>query len=122
MEQSCVVWHHSISEEEKSNIERVQKVACKIILNDRYQGYDHALSYLNLQKLTDRRTELCLRFAKKCRLMDKTRSMFPLNPAQGQDNLRHTEKYFVEHTATGRLKDSAIPQMQRALNMDAALN
>ena len=59
MEQSCVVWHHSISEEEKSDIERVQKVACKIILNDRYQGYDHALSYLNLQKLTDRRTELC---------------------------------------------------------------
>ena len=105
----------------KSDIERVQKVACKIILNDRYQGYDHALSYLNLQKLTDRRTELCLRFAKKCLLMDKTRSMFPLNPAQGQDNLRHTEKYFVEHAATGRLKDSAIPQMQRALNMDAAL-
>ena len=59
LEQSCVVWHHSISEEEKSDIERVQKVACKIILNDRYQGYDHALSYLNLQKLTDRRTELC---------------------------------------------------------------
>ena len=90
MEQSCVVWHHSISEEEKSDIERVQKVACKIILNDRYQGYDHALSYLNLQKLTDRRTELCLRFAKKCLPMDKTRNMFPLNPAQGQDNLRHT--------------------------------
>ena len=51
--------------------------------------------------------------------MDRTTDMFPLNPQNGQDNLRHTEKYYVDHASTVRLKDSAIPQMQMALNMDA---
>ena len=29
-EQSCQVWHFSLTEEEKDDIERVQKVVCKI--------------------------------------------------------------------------------------------
>ena len=33
LEQSCQVWHFSITQEEKGDIERVQKVACRIILN-----------------------------------------------------------------------------------------
>ena len=45
--------------------------------------------------------------------------MFPLNESNQLDN-RHREKYHVQHATTGRLRDSALPQMQRALNMDAA--
>ena len=52
--------------------------------------------------------------------MNKTKDMFPLNPSTQQDNLRFPEKYMVQHATTGRLLDSAIPQMQRALNVDAA--
>ena len=84
------------------------------------QNYDHALDYLNLKKLSDRRNELCLRFEKKCLKVDKTKDMFPLNPASDQNSLRHREKYFVHYATTGRLLDTAIPQMQRALNLDAA--
>ena len=57
---------------------------------------------------------------KKCLKMNKTKDMFPLNPNTQQDNLRFTENYMVQHATTGRLLDSAIPQMQRALNVDAA--
>ena len=53
LEQSCQVWHHSISEEEISDIERVQKVACKVILQDRYVSYGQALEVLNLDTLTE---------------------------------------------------------------------
>ena len=36
LEQSCQVWHYSITEEEKSDLERVQKIAYRIILGDSY--------------------------------------------------------------------------------------
>jgi hypothetical protein len=120
LEQSCVVWHTSLTVEEITDLERVQKVACKIILKDRYDNYEQALNYLNLDKLSKRRDDLCLRFSKKCLKMNKTKDMFPLNHNTQQDNLRFTEKYMVQHATTGRLLDSAIPQMQRALNVDAA--
>ena len=50
LEFSCQVWHYSINEEEKQDLERVQKVALRIILNDEYQNYEQALEVLNLDK------------------------------------------------------------------------
>ena len=58
LEQSCQVWHFSIKEEEKQDLERVQKVACKIILNKDYTDYEQALAVLKLDKLIDRRQKL----------------------------------------------------------------
>ena len=64
LEQSCQVWHYSITEEEKTYIERVQKVACKVILKDRYVDYECALSTLNLKTLSKIRDQLRLKFFK----------------------------------------------------------
>ena len=55
LEQSCVVWNSSITENEKNDIERVQKVACKLILKNNYENYDTALEQLKLTRLSDRR-------------------------------------------------------------------
>ena len=38
LEQSCVVWHSSITQEEESDIERVQKVSLRIIMKDKYES------------------------------------------------------------------------------------
>ena len=119
LEQSCVVWHYNLSEEDIADLERVQKVACKVILKDRYIDYSLALEHLNLEKLRSRRENLCLKFAKKCIKSEKTRELFPLNTNQVQDNLRQKEKYKVQFASTSRLLNSSIPQMQRALNADA---
>ena len=54
LEHSCQVWHHSITQEEINDFERVQKVACKIILKNRYSSYDLALDILNPDTLEDR--------------------------------------------------------------------
>ena len=118
LEQSCQVWHYSITEQESTDIERVQKVAMKVILKDRYIDYEEALERLCLDKLSERREMLCLRFAKKCTKHEHTKDMFPLNQPNTQ-NLRDTEKYEVTSTNTARLLKSAIPQLQRALNRDA---
>ena len=118
LEQSCQVWHYSITEEEKADLERVQKVACRVILKERYSSYETALLTLNLQTLSERRDILCVRFAKKCLKMPQTKDMFPLNPPDFP-NVRQPEKFKVQFAHTGRLRDSALPQLQRALNLDA---
>ena len=65
-EQSISVWHSSLTHQNTEDIERIQNVAFKIILKDKYKSYQHAQNILELQSLKDRREELCLTFAKKC--------------------------------------------------------
>ena len=119
LEQSCQVWNYSITEEEKTDLERVQKVACKVILKERYTDYDSALYALKLQTLSQRRKMLCLRFSKKCLKFDQTKDLFPLNHPD-KFNLRTSEKYQVQFANTGRLLHSSIPLMQRELNRYAS--
>ena len=49
LEQSCVVWHSSITQEESENLERVQKSAIKIILQEEYSEYPDGLVKMNLK-------------------------------------------------------------------------
>ena len=115
---SILVWHYAITQEEISDLERVQKVATKVILQDRYTNHDQALISLNLDPLHSRREQLCLKFAKKCLKHKNTKEMFPLNSNLDQ-NLRVNQKFQVQFASTSRLRDSAIPQLQRALHKDA---
>ena len=123
LEQNSNVWASSITQEEIDDIESVQRVACRIILKDDYTGYTNALESLNLESLEARRQHLLLRFAKKSLKNPHSASMFPLNPNFSEnpmENNRQTEKYTVNFASKGRLYDSAIPSMQRALNKDFA--
>ena len=117
LELNCQVWHYSLTIEDETNIERVQKVACFLILHQNYMNYEHALKTLNLTPLKARRERLCLNFAKKCVKHPTARKMFPLN-TQVDFNLRSREKFHVQHSKTDRLLNSSIPQLQRALNKD----
>ena len=114
LESSAVVWHSSLTNGEVVEFERVQKVALRIILDNDYETYSQALELTNLQTLDERRTLLCKKFALNCAKNPKTSAMFPLNSSHL--NTRHHEKYFVQPARTDRLKDSAIPYMQRLLN------
>ena len=117
-EQSCVVWGSGITSGEEYDLERVQKVALRIILKERYVTYSNALSITNLQTLKSIRVELMKRFAVKCTKNSFTRDMFPLNPSTV--NTRNREKYFVQPARTDRLTNSTVPQLQRALNQNAS--
>ena len=120
LEQSATVWHSRLTEENKSDLERVQKSAMKIIFKEKYNGYKNALSKLDLETLSDRREQLCLSFALKCVKHPKTQDMFPLNEKTYEIKTRHTEKYKVQHANTGRLKSSSIIYMQHLLNQNEA--
>ena len=117
LELNCQVWHFSLTSEDESNIERVQKVALYLILHEEYESYENALRLVNLSTLKSRRNDLSLRFAKKSLKHPKASKMFPLNTSI-DCNLRGREKFYVQPAKTDRLLHSTIPQLQRALNLD----
>jgi len=116
LEQSATVWHSSITEENANDLERVQKSALKIILQDNYKSYRNALNLLDMETLVERRDQLCLNFALQCVQNKKTKSMFPLNQKDNQMNKRHSKKYKVQHANTARLQKFSIIYMQNMLN------
>ena len=118
LEQSATVWHSSLSEENINDLERVQKSAIKVILQDKFKGYKQGLAQLGLEDLSSRRKNLCLDFARKCVKNPKLTHMFPKNPKSHIMNTRKNEIFEVHHANTGRYQDSAIIYMQKLLNED----
>ena len=116
VENSAVVWHSSLTVADRLTIERVQKVALKIILNEKYESYVQALEVSGLQTLEERRIILCKKFAVKCLKNEKTSHMFPLNFNSTTVKTRNPEKFYVQPAKTRRLQVSAIPYMQQLLN------
>ena len=113
-EQLSVVWHSSITKGEQKDIERIQKVALRIILGQDYYSYADSLKKTGLETLTTRRTKLCLNFAKKCVKNNATSWMFPQKVSNV--DTRDPEKFQVFKAKTDRLLKSSIPYMQRLLN------
>ena len=102
LEQSCVVWHSMLTEENSNDLERVQKSALKIILGKTYLNYQDGLEKANLQTLKQRREELSLRFATKCTKNEKLKSMFPFRIKNHQMKLRNEEIFNIEHANTAK--------------------
>ena len=84
LEQSCAIWHSNLTEENKSDLERVQKNACRIILGSQYVDYEDSLKRLNLETLPQRREKLALNFAINCTENEKTKKLFPLKRKKTQ--------------------------------------
>ena len=61
-----MVWHNSLTEENSQDLERVQKAAVKIMLGEKYIDYENGLMQVDLDKLSERREHLSLKFAKNC--------------------------------------------------------
>ena len=73
-------WGIVLTLENFHDLERVQKNSLRIILGDNYLSYSNALTITGLSTLFERRTNLCLKFAKACVKNRPTKHMFPLNP------------------------------------------
>ena len=116
LEQSATLWHSSLTDENINDLERVQKSALRIILQQNFRGYKQALAQLGIESLAERREQLCLSFAQKCLKNDKMKSIFPINQRSHEMTTRFEEKFSVQYANTERLKNSAIIYMQNLLN------
>ena len=122
LEQSAVVWHSGLTARNSRDLERVQKVAVKIILGKSYDNYSDGLKSLKLDSLKKRREKICLKFAKNCIQNDKVRNMFPRNKKKHGMKTRSPNVFQIQKTKTKRYKKSAIPYMVSLLNKDALKN
>ena len=115
LEFSVPVWHPSLNRKCSALIEKVQKCACKIILQGTYCSYRKALKTLNLQTLAQRRNQICTKFALKCEKTEKFSNWFV--PRTGSVNTRLKQSKFSSiYTKTTRLKKSPISFLTDLLN------
>ena len=63
LEQSPTSWNSYLSQDNRDNLERVQKSATKIILQEKREKYNSALNRIDLKTLEEHREDLCLNFA-----------------------------------------------------------
>ena len=96
----------------------MQKVAFKIILKDSYKTYENAQIILDLQTLKERRTFLCLEFARKCLKNYKMKSLFPPNYRTHSMKPRGQDHFKVDFALTERLRNGPIIFMQNILNTE----
>ena len=83
LELALAVWAGNLTQLQVAQIERVQRTCCHIILGDNFEGYEDALAELNLQRLSDRRSMLCLNFAKKAIKSEKYTNWFEVKAQIG---------------------------------------
>ena len=62
LEQSCIVWHSSLTEENGLDLEIVKKAAIRFILGKKYVNYEDELLRANIESLKERRKKLCKAF------------------------------------------------------------
>ena len=110
----CVpVWNASLTEDDKDEIERIQKTALKIIVGDGYGGYETALEMCLLTSLEVRREELCLSFGLDCSKNENHKHLFKTteNPL-----LHYPPKFQPPACKKGRYEKSPIPYLTNLLN------
>ena len=65
LEMAVPVWHSGLTNQQTADIESVQKVAMRIILQNKYITYESACQTFSAQTLSEIRTKLCTKFATK---------------------------------------------------------
>ena len=115
LELAAPAWHGSISQEDRMDIERVQKSAFHIILGQKYESYTNAVKTLGLGKLEARRNQLCLKFGKKAEKHIKHKHWFKLND-QTVNTRQEKYKYCDVKARLNRFKKSPISFLTNMLN------
>ena len=117
LEYCAVVWHAGLTQTNTSDIERVQKSACAIIMGKQYTSYQSALAYLGLDRLDARRVALSSKFAKKALKSQKYSSWF-VKDSNVPNTRREAKSVKEAQCRTKRLQKSALPYLTHILNMD----
>ena len=113
LELAVPVWHPGLTRKESLQIEGIQKIAMKIILQEGYITYQLACTTLGAETLEKRRTKLCLTFASKN--LKSSNSLFTkLKPSV---QTRQKSDLVQEYSCNfGRFQRSSLPYMAKLLN------
>ena len=113
VEMAVPVWNPGITKQQAVDIERIQKLAFKIILQDKYQNYELACTFFATDTLEKRRTTLCYRFAVKNSKSDHSFFTNVVNHAKTRQTGNKVYEYKCNFE---RFRKSSIPYLARLLN------
>ena len=122
LEQSCVLWDSSLTEDNRTDLERTQKTFCKLVLEEDYQNYNNALKILHLQTLDQRRKILTLKLAETGIKNGTMNDLFPHKKKTHNMTTRSGDYYKITHANTKRFQNSPVLAMQRMLNNNKDTN
>ena len=108
LELAVPVWHPGLTAKQSSDIERIQKLSFKIILQESYTSYEKACKTFGTQTLQLRREKLCLKFATKN--IKSERPLFS-KTKRTRNNIVHEYK-----CNNGRFQKTSLPYMAKLLN------
>ena len=114
LEYGVPVWHPGLTQNDTMTIERIQKVAFKMILKEKFVDYTSACLYFNTTTLKqNKKPKLCLNFAPKN--IKSENSFFDLvsktvNTSSANDRVKTFK------CRTRRFERSSLPYMAKLLN------
>ena len=113
LEMAVPVWHSSLTKQQSYDIENIQKLAMKIILQEKYVNYELACTLFSAKTLAARRLQLCTKFALKNQKSEQ--SLF--SNFIPQVNTRQKSNLVREYRCnTKRYQRSSLPFMASLLN------
>lgn len=113
LEMAVPVWHSGLTNHQIDDIESVQKVAMRIILQEKYIDYQLACQKFSAQTLADRRIKLCSKFASKN--LKSENSFF--TKVGTHVETRQTSDLVKEFKCNfGRFFQSSLPYLARLIN------
>ena len=118
LEQSAAVWSSSLTKKNSDDLERVQKSAIRIIYGKPYESYSQTLKELDIMRLSERRENICLKFAKNSLKLNNFKRLFPEHANLHDMKTRKRKKYKISKYHGKRYEVSSIPSMQKMLNRD----
>ena len=65
VELAVPLWHSAITKKQSAQIERIQKSALSIMLDENYTNYEVACTIVQLEPLWSRKENICVKFIKK---------------------------------------------------------
>ena len=113
-EYAVPVWNSALTGDEIVKIERIQKIACNIILGQNYESYTSALKTLGLEKLSVRRRKICTKFAKKAHNHKKFTKWFKPTPEVITRNKK--PNFYDVVCKTTRFEKSPLSYLTKILN------
>ena len=115
-EQGVAIWNSGLTKSQSNDLERIQKIAFKIILDDNYISYELACTLLNMSPLVFRRSDLCTNFAIKLYRSPRSKDFF--TPAKKVVNTRSDLKMLVteKKTRTRRCYNAPHTYLARLVN------
>ena len=112
------MWHSTLTVQQSTDIENVQKLCLKVILGQDYESYVDALTLCNLERLDVRREARCLKFGLRSLLHPVHSNLFPVDPHVLSTNYhaQNKEHFQVNWARTESYRISAVPYIQCFLN------